>query len=111
MWKKALYASFVFVMLAKGSSLWAVTIPNPVGSPNFPVFLDKISAALIPLALLAATVGIVIAGFKFVTASTTGDTKKIQEARTWFWWTIVGAAVIIAAKALATAALNFAKGL
>jgi|SRR3989338_4063564 len=111
LWKILLYQSFVFAMLVRGSLTYAITFDNPVGSSNFPALLDKISGAIIPLALLAATVGIVIAGFKYITASVNGDQKKIAEAHQWFLWTIVGASVVIGAKALSSAALNFAKDL
>lgn len=86
-------------------------LDNPINAKSFPELLENITRGLIPLALTLATAAIIWAGFKFITASSSGDTSKIKEARTTLTWILVGTAVVVGAYALASAIVNFAKDL
>lgn len=86
-------------------------LKNPIDAESFPELLKSITKGLIPLALTLATAAIIWSGFKFITASASGDTSKIKEARATLTWVLVGTAVAVGAYALASAVVNFAEGL
>lgn len=73
---------------------------NPVGTATLSGLVDKITTAAIRIGVPIAALFIIWAGFKFVTAR--GDVKAIDEAKSIFWWTLIGTAVLLAAKLLST---------
>ena len=85
------------------------TIDNPIRANDFKEVVLAFARLLVQIGIPLATIFIVFAGFKFVTAR--GDPKGIEEAKKMLFWTLVGAAVIIGAYAIATAVVNFAKEL
>lgn len=123
MWKNKLYLSFIFVILAvalllpiavlaqsKGGQ--STTIPNPLGNTqDFPTLLKNISKAIMMIVLPFSVAGIIWSGFKFVTASVSGDPAKMQKAKQMLWWIIVGTVIIIGSSVLASAIVNFVKNL
>jgi hypothetical protein len=58
------------------------------------IFVDWI----INLGVVAVTLAFIFTGFQFVTAR--GDTAALQKARQSFFWTVIGALVLIGAKVL-----------
>ena len=61
----------------------------------------------IPFAVLA----IIIAGFRFIVGGMKGNAGEIQKAKTLFFWTIIGTAIVVGAYVIAQVAVNFAKTL
>lgn len=84
-------------------------VENPINAGSFSEVVLAFARLLVQIGIPLATIFIVFAGFKFVSAR--GDPKAIEEAKKMLFWTLVGAAVIIGAYAIATAVVNFAKEL
>lgn len=84
-------------------------IYNPIQAGTFEEVVLKIAQLLVKIGIPLASIFIVWAGFLFVTAR--GDPKQLETAKTTFYWTIIGAALVVGAYAIATAIVNFAKQL
>lgn len=82
---------------------------NPLKSASFEALVQSLARWVVAIAIPIAAIFIIYSGFLFVTAS--GNESKLQAAKTTFYWTIIGAAIVVGAWALATAIVNFAKGL
>lgn len=84
-------------------------IPNPINACTFSDLVRDFTQIILEIGLPLAALFIILAGFQFVTAQ--GNAEKIKKARQTLTWTIIGAAVIIGARVIAEAVVNFAKGL
>lgn len=82
---------------------------NPLTSQSFEALVQSLAQWVVAIALPIVAIFIIYSGFLFVTAG--GNQSKIDAAKTTFYWTIIGAAIVVGAWALATAIVNFAKGL
>jgi len=78
-------------------SIAAVTIPNPLDADTIPELIEDIGDLIFYVGLALVTLMILIGGFIFITAA--GDPQKVASAQRIFFWTAIGAAVIIFAKA------------
>lgn len=67
--------------------------------------LDAIVRILMPVIAIM----FIVSGFLFVTAG--GDTKKLDNAKQTFFGTVIGAAIVLGAWALATAIAGTIQGL
>lgn len=110
-WKNHLNRGLILAMLAVATPVWAVEIENPISANTFPELIQHLSLALVQIVIPLAVVALVFAGFKFIIASLSGDTKKLQDARQMLLWIIIGTAVVVGAATLADIAVNFAKNL
>lgn len=81
-------------------------IPNPIETGSFFDLLDKISGALIIIGGPLAMAAIIFTGFKFVTASATGNAKALEDAKKMFWWVIVGTAIVVGSSLLVKVTIN-----
>jgi|SRR3989344_7063924 len=78
------------------------TFKNPLGeTTEFKALINKVLEVLIDVGIPILVVFIVYAGFKFVTAQ--GNTTKLEEARKTLLWAVIGGAVLVGAKVIATA--------
>lgn len=84
-------------------------IPSPINACTFSDLVRDFTQIILEIGLPLAALFIILAGFQFVTAQ--GNAEKIKKARQTLTWTIIGAAVIIGARVIAEAVVNFAKGL
>lgn len=82
---------------------------NPLTSQSFEALVQSLANWVAAIALPIAAIFIIYSGFLFVTAG--GNQSKIDAAKTTFYWTIIGTAIVVGAWALATAIVNFAQGL
>lgn len=82
---------------------------NPLKSQSFEALVQSLAKWVAAIALPIAAIFIIYSGFLFVTAG--GNQSKIDAAKTTFYWTIIGAAIVVGAWALATAIVNFASKL
>jgi len=75
---------------------------NPLGegTTEFSQLLVKILDVLITIGIPILVLFIVYAGFLFVTAQ--GNETKIEEAKKSLWWAIIGGAVLVGAKLIAS---------
>lgn len=83
--------------------------PNPVQSGTFGELVTKLALIITEVSLPFVILFLIIAAFLFVTAS--GNAEQVKRAKTIFWWTIVGAALIVGAWAIAIAIDNFGRAL
>jgi hypothetical protein len=75
-------------------------IRNPLNSEysTLPTFLNALLDLIIIIATPIIVVMIVLAGFKFVTAG--GNQEQLKSAKKTIVWTLVGALIILGAKAI-----------
>lgn len=84
-------------------------IENPIKACTFADLIRDITQIILVVGLPLSAFMIILAGFQFVTAQ--GNDEKIKKARQTFYWTVIGAAVIIGARVIAEAVVNFAENL
>jgi hypothetical protein len=82
---------------------------NPLASQSFEALVQSLANWVTVIALPIAAIFIIYSGFLFVTAG--GNQAKVDAAKTTFYWTIIGAAIVVGAWALATAIVDFAQKL
>lgn len=76
----------------------AVCIKNPLSSNSFTDLTDTILDFVFNIALVAAPLMVVIAGFLFVTGG--GDPLKLKRARDILLWTAIGFSIILVSKGI-----------
>lgn len=84
-------------------------IPNPIRACSFADLIRDLTQIILTVGLPLAALMIIFSGFKFVTAG--GNEEQVKKARQMFYWTIIGAAVIIGARVIAEAVVQFAQDL
>ena len=89
----------------------AAEFQNPLTSQTFGELINNISQAILKAALVLAPVFLIITGFRFITAAATGNEAGITTAKKHFYWTLIGTAIVVGASVIATAIINFVKGL
>lgn len=78
---------------------------NPIKAENFGQLVDIIADIVLQIGGVVAVIFIIWSGFLFVTAG--GSDEKITKAKNTFMWTIVGVAVLLGAKVIASAVVGF----
>lgn len=73
---------------------------NPLTVSDLPSFLQAVLALVVRLGWVVVVVMIVYVGYKFVAAQ--GSEYALQQARTMFLYTLVGAVILLGAQVLAT---------
>ncbi|OGZ94026.1 MAG: hypothetical protein A2131_02530 [Candidatus Sungbacteria bacterium GWC2_49_10] len=111
MWKIALFSGVFFAMIALSADTVALEIKNPITSPTLQDLIVKLSEGLLKIVFILAPVFIIISGFRFLIASSTGNQAGLTMAKKLFMWTLAGTAIIVGASVIATVIVNFAKGL
>lgn len=76
-----------------------VTLTNPLGSASLETFLLNILDFVIRIGSIVVILMVVFVGFKFVTAQ--GKPGEIEAAKGMLLWTVVGALILLGAKAIA----------
>src|SRR3989338_143400 len=84
-------------------------IINPIQAQTFGQLVEAIAKAITAIGIPLVAIFLVWSGFLFVTAR--GNEEQLKRAKATFFWSLVGGAVLIGARALAVAIVNFAKGL
>lgn len=96
----AVIASFALLLLPAGSAT-AQSLDNPITANSLEEFLRMILAAVIAILFPIVVLFIVYTGFLFVTAQ--GNPQKINEAKTYLIYTVIGALIVLGAQALSLA--------
>lgn len=78
-----------------GSGDGIFKVDNPLGVETLGEFVEVILAALVQIGVPVVALGIIYSGFLFVKAQ--GKPEDIKTAREAFFWTIVGAAIVLGA--------------
>lgn len=82
---------------------------NPVESGTFGVLITKLAAIITQVVLPLVILFLILAGAMFVFGR--GNPQQITRAKTIFWWTVIGAAIIVGAWAIAGAIDKFGQAL
>ena len=78
------------------------SLKNPLGSTNdLPAFIKKILDIVITIGVPIVALAIIYSGFLFIRAQ--GNKDKLKEAKDTFFYTIIGAAILLGAWILAQA--------
>ena len=88
-----LLSSFFFPTLASG-----ITIENPLKYETFDQIIKALINFVFTIALAAAPLMIIIAGFLFVTAA--GNPDKVSQAKRIIWYTVIGLVIVFLANTL-----------
>lgn len=95
----AYMSGFAIALLPVFSSAQYFT--NPIQAKTLDGFLLQLLDVVILIGAIAIVFFLILAGFKYVTAR--GDEKQISSAHQTLTWTIVGAAVVLGARVIASA--------
>ncbi|HVT75026.1 MAG TPA: hypothetical protein VHD69_01235 [Candidatus Paceibacterota bacterium] len=85
-------------------------IPNPLeGVNSISDLIYKIVKVVVDLSYVVIAFFLLLSGFKFVTAQ--GNDKKLDEAKSTFFYTIIGAALVIGSQVIVSIIQGIFKGL
>lgn len=101
MGKNILCLGLILAMLLTAYSVLALEIENPIAARSFDQLITSLANAVQFIALVFAPVALVFVGFKFITAASAGNEKGLGEAKTMFWWVIIGTAIAVGSSVLA----------
>jgi len=75
-------------------------LKNPIEAQDLLQLLQKLVEVLIEYGVVIAAFFIIYSGFLFVTAR--GSEEKVKQAKKTFWYTIIGATVVLGAWVIVT---------
>jgi hypothetical protein len=84
-------------------------LKNPINADDFGAVIEILAKAVATVGISVAAVFLIYSGFLFVSAR--GNEQQITKAKTTFFWTIIGTALIVGAWAIALALKEFTQGL
>ncbi|OGF64297.1 hypothetical protein A2661_00965 [Candidatus Giovannonibacteria bacterium RIFCSPHIGHO2_01_FULL_45_24] len=84
-------------------------IENPIKAGSFADVVKGFADLMVKIGIPLATVFLIWSGFLFVSAR--GNDEQLKKAKSTFYWTIVGTALLVGAYAIASAIVDFAKKL
>ncbi len=82
---------------------------NPLSSDTFEALITNIANIMMKIGIPIAGIFIIYSGLKFVTAR--GNEQKLAEAKKTFYWTIIGAGILLGAVVIAEAIKATVSGL
>lgn len=81
-----------------GNSSLSVKLANPISSNTVSALLSKLLDLVVQIGVVVVTMGIIYSGFLYATAR--GNSSKVKSAHETFYWTIIGAAIVLGAFAI-----------
>lgn len=81
-----------------GSDKGTGKLENPLKAGDLLSLINLLIDGLMKVGLVAAACFIIYSGFLFITAQ--GKPEQIDKAKTNFYWTIIGTAILLGAKAI-----------
>ncbi|OGG43479.1 hypothetical protein A2841_02550 [Candidatus Kaiserbacteria bacterium RIFCSPHIGHO2_01_FULL_48_10] len=91
----------VSLLILFAPSVAFAKLTNPLGYDSLTEFLERILQLVVYIMVPIITLFIVYTGFLFVSSS--GDPKKLQKAKEYFFWAVIGALIVLGAQALSMA--------
>lgn len=91
----------VLMFIPAGTLLAQGNFPNPLKFDKLADFLNELLTVIIIIGVPIVTLAIIYAGFLFISAQ--GNETQISNAKKIFFWVVIGALIILGAKALAEA--------
>ncbi|MBI2628064.1 MAG: hypothetical protein HYW71_01345 [Candidatus Niyogibacteria bacterium] len=89
--------------------VFASALENPIKAESFKALAEIIANVMIAIGIPVAAIFLIYAGFLFISAR--GNAEQITEAKTTFYWTILGVALLVGAKVIASALQTTITGL
>ena len=114
MWKKIILSfAFIYLMMGNGALVYAapIKIENPINSTDIIALITSVSAKIFDVAIVIAVVSIIIVGFKYIVSAVQGNATGIKDANKMLFWLVIGLAVVVGARVIATAVQTFLRGL
>jgi len=96
-------------IFAAGNMIIDLTGANPIASRDIYALVNAILSFVVKIGAVVVVFFIIYAGFQFVMAQ--GSDDKITKAKTTFFWTIVGALILLGAMTLSNVVCNTANQL
>lgn len=90
--RRTLFLSTLFPLVG-GHSVWAYTLPNPLGFTDIPSVLCAIAEGVFGIALAAAVIAVLLAAYFFLTSG--GNEKKVTRAKEALHYAVYGAIVVL----------------
>ncbi len=107
--KKIFYSLFIFVsgipIVASAADNGGVSLPNPLSVTTVPDLVDKIATFIVELASPVFVIMLLVGAFQMLGAA--GNESKFAQGKKTITYTIVGMAVVLAAKGIAAVVKNF----
>ena len=104
-WARPIIIGVVLLSVAQ----MAEALARPTKAGSLADFIKDIANIAMQIGGIVAVIFIIWAGFLFVTAR--GNEEQIKKARMTFYWTIIGAVVLLGAYAIALAVVAFVTSL
>lgn len=101
-----LLLSYLIPLITFAADCPADTVCNPIQSSTFADLMSKIADAAAKIGLPLVAVFMIYSGFLFVSAR--GNEEQLAKAKTTFFWTIIGALLVVGAFAISLAIKDFA---
>lgn len=86
-------------------------VPNPIVYRNILDLVGGVASTVREIALFLAIIAIIVVGFKFVSASFSGNPDEVARARKTLLWVFIGTAIVVAVSVIAPAIVGFIKRL
>lgn len=87
----------------------AVELCNPIQANSFSEVISRLAQVVVMIGLPLVVIMFIYAGSLYVFAQ--GSEERIKKAHQAFFWTVVGALLIVGAEAISLAIQNFARQL
>ncbi len=84
-------------------------LDNPLKAKTFGELINSILDLILSLGTPIIIFFFIYAGFEFVTSR--GDPKKLDTAKSMFWWTVIGAFIIVGARVILSILSNTIGGI
>lgn len=84
-----------------GQTTGGGTATNPLKSRSFADLVEGIADIVFKIGVPIAAIFLIYSGLLFVTAR--GNEEQLKKAKTTFWWAVLGTAVLLGAKVIASA--------
>jgi len=91
----------IFNKIGVGIVYAGTTLKNPIAETHLYCLLHDILGAFILIVFPIVVLMLVYSGFLFVSAQ--GNGTKLEEAKKWFFWVVVGGLIILGSQALSWA--------
>jgi hypothetical protein len=82
---------------------------NPIGTSDVSTIIHFVANFIVTIGIPILVILLMLTGFKFVAAQ--GNDKKLSEARTMLFWTVIGIGIIMGAGLLAGFIVDFGASL
>lgn len=98
--------TFLGMLPFSASAQAKLSNPSPGGGATLQDFIELLIKIIQSVGIPALVVAIIYSGFILLTAG--GNEAQISKGKTWIFWTLIGAAIILGAQLVADTVYNTA---